>query len=284
MPFINMSINDNNTYTSSSLQHNFTCDNSRDSLPIQTVKILAFVILLLASLVGNTLILIIVYRRPELKKTINYFIVNMAVSDFVFPLTVIPSTIVEISSNSLHWPISGTTGLIMCKLRWYLQTVSITVSIESLAWIAFDRFVAVVFPMKFHLFSSRSRACAIASTWVVALLANAFGVYTFELVKQNEETFCSNFHNLSFSYVTFSKVYTILFQIVPMIAMTISYSTMALTLRRQDSRLRSESVRRVDQQKRRAIKMAFSVMFAFYICVLPMMIYFLLWQYKIRLS
>ena len=282
MPSVNMSINDNNTYTSS-LQDNLTCDNPRDSLPIQTVKILAFLILLLASLVGNTLIIVIVYRRPELKKTINYFIVNMAVSDFVFPLTVIPSTIMEISSNSLHWPITGTTGLIMCKLRWYLQTVSLTVSTESLAWIAFDRFVAVVFPMKFHLFSSRFRACAIASTWVVALLANAFGVYAFELVKQNEEILCSNLHNRSFSYVTFAKVYTILFQIVPMIAMTISYSTMALTLGRQDKVLRSESVRQVNQQKRRAIKMAFSVMFAFYICVLPMMIYFIVWQYKIRL-
>ena len=138
--------------------------------------------------------------------------------------------------------------------------------------------------MKFHLFASRSRACVIASTWVVALLANAFVLYAFELVKQNEETFCSNFHNLTFSCVTFSKVYTIRFQIVPMIAMTISYSALAVTLRRQDSLLRSESVRRAGQQKRRAVKMAFSVMFAFYICLLPMMIYFILWEYKVRLS
>lgn len=284
MPSINMSINVNNNY-SSSLQDNFICfrDNSNNSLAIQTAKILAFLVLLLSSLVGNTLILIIFYRRPDLKKTINYFIVNMAVSDFVFPLTVIPSTIMEVSSNSLHWPISGTTGLIICKLRWYLQTVSITVSTESLAWIAFDRFLAVVFPMKVHHFSSRSRACAIASTWVLAFLANAFGLYAFELVKLKKETICSNFHNLSFSYVTFSKVYTILFQIVPMVGMTITYSFIAVTLRRQDNVLRSQSVQGAYQQKRRAIKMALFTMSAFYICVLPMMIVFILWEYKIRL-
>ena len=257
---------------------------SEGSLPIQTVKILVFLVILLSSLVGNTMIVIIVHRRPELKKTINYFIVNMAVSDFVFPLTAIPFNITEIASNSLHWPIGGTTGLIMCKLKWYLQTVSLTVSIESLVWIAVDRFVAVVFPMKFRIFSSRSRACAIASTWVVALIANAFRFYSIELVKQNEKAICSIFHNRPFPYVTFSKLYTLLFQIVPMVAMTITYSAIAVTLRRQDKVLCSQSVRRADQQKRRAIKMAYCIMFAFDMCVLPIVTYFILWEYKIPLS
>ena len=281
VPPIDTSSNVNNT---SSLQNNFTCYYSNDSLPIQIVKIIALAVMLLSSLVGNTLILIIVYRRPQLKRTINFFIVNMAVSDLLFPLTTIPFYITETASNSLHWDISGTTGLIMCKLQWYLQTVSITVSIESLVCIAVDRFVAVFFPMKLHLFSSRSRACVIASTWVVALLANTFRFYAFKLVKQNGKTICSHFQNLSFSYVTFSKVYTILLQIVPMIAMTILYSAVAVTLRRQDNVLRSQSVQRGDQQKRRAFKMSLFIMFAFYICVLPMMIYFMLWEYKIRLS
>ena len=281
---INLSINATNNTYHSSLQHNFTCHYSNDTLPIQTVKILVFLVILLSSLVGNTLIIIIVYRRPELKKTINYFIVNMAVSDFIFPFTAIPFNILEIASNSLHWPIGGATGLIMCKMKWYLRGISTTVSIESLVCIAVDRFVAVVFPMKLHLFSSRSRACVIASSWVLALLANAFHFCSYELVKQNEETICSNFQNLSFSYVAFSKVYTILLQIVPVIAMTILYSAIAVTLRRQDNVLRSQSVQGAYQQKRRAIKMACCIMSAFYICMLPIVIYFILWEYKIRLS
>ena len=118
---INMSTNVNNV---SSLRDNIACYFSNDSFPIQIVKISALAIISLSSLVGNTLILIIIYRRPELKKTINYFIVNMAVSDLVFPLTTMLSYITETASNSLHWPISGTTGLIMYKLKWYLQIVS----------------------------------------------------------------------------------------------------------------------------------------------------------------
>ena len=68
----------------------------------------------------------------------------MAISDFAFRLTGIPLKLVETVSGSRQWPISDTLGLITCKLKWYFKDVSITVSVESLVWIALDRFVAVV--------------------------------------------------------------------------------------------------------------------------------------------
>ena len=150
---------------------------------ISTVKISLMVVLSIIcflSLVGNTLIIITVYKRPELKKTVNYFIVNMAVSDFVFPLTAIPASLAELLSSSWQWPIGGTAGLILCKLRNYVMAVSLTVSIESLVWIALDRFVAVVWPMKVHLITSKFRCFAIASTWIVALMVNSTDLYLSE--------------------------------------------------------------------------------------------------------
>ena len=117
-----------------------------------------FSITLFLSLFGNTLIIIIVYKCPELKKTVNYFIVNMAVSDFVFPLTTIPVYLAEASNDVWQWLIESTAGSILCKLRNFVMAVSLTVSIESLVWIALDRFVAVVWPMKFHLITSRFRS------------------------------------------------------------------------------------------------------------------------------
>ena len=280
MSSVNISRDFNN---GSSLQENFRCVFSKDSFPAQISKILACVILLLSSLVGNILIIMIVHRRPELRKTINFFIVNMAVSDFVFPLTAIPVTITEIATGSLEWPIGGTAGLIFCKLKWFLKAVSITVSVQSLIWIAVDRFVAVVFPMKVHLISSCSRPLAIASTWIVAMTANAFHFDAFELVKENEEVICSNFYNTSYLYMTYSKIYTVILQIAPLIGMSILYSAIAVSLRRQDKALRSPSVQKVHQSKRRAIKMALCVMAAFYICVLPMLSYFILWEYEVKL-
>ena len=140
--------------------------------------------------------------------------------------------------------------------------------------------------MRLNLFSSRSRAFVIASTWFVAVLGNAYHFHVFELVKENEQTICSNFYNTNDSYMTYSKVYTALFQIVPLIAMSVLYSAIAVGLRRQDKALGSQSVQQANQRKRQAIKMAFSVMAAFYLsfCVLPMISYFILWEYEILLS
>jgi len=47
--------------------------------------------------------------------------------------------------------IAGIEGAIFCKLKNFLQRVSLAVSVGSLVWIAIDRFVAVVLPIKVHL-------------------------------------------------------------------------------------------------------------------------------------
>ena len=40
----------------------------------------------------------------------------------------------------------------------------------------------------------------------------------------------------------------------------------------------------VHKKKLRAIKMAFCIMAAFYICIFPIVLYFILWEYKIAVS
>ena len=89
---------------------NLRCDFPTSSIAVQVSKILAYAIILIFGLLGNAFIIVIVYKRQELRNTINYFIVNMALSDFVFPLTTIPLSIKDIASNSSHWPLGGTAG------------------------------------------------------------------------------------------------------------------------------------------------------------------------------
>ena len=155
------------------------CESLDASFLVKIGKLVVFSIILLSTLVGNTLIIVLVYDRKELRKTVNYFIVNMAVSDFVFPLTTVPVSLARVSLPSLswQWPIGGTAGIIFCRLNNFLMGVSLTVSIETLVWIASDRFVAVVLPMKLYLISSRFRAFAIASTWIVAVMFNSIELH-----------------------------------------------------------------------------------------------------------
>ena len=63
-----------------------------NSLPVEIGECL-FWKSLLSSLVGNARAVTVVYKRVEWRNIVNYFVVNMAISDFVFPSTVIPETL-----------------------------------------------------------------------------------------------------------------------------------------------------------------------------------------------
>ena len=279
---LNMS---NNFSNESSRPQNVTCDVFLvNYFPVKIVKVLLYSIILLSSLVGNALIITIVRKRTELRNTINYFIVNMAVSDFVYPLTVIPVQLTQIATSSMQWCITGTVGLIFCKLTNFLEDVSISVSIQSLVWIALDRFVAVVLPMKVHLISSRFRVFAMASTWLLAMVGNCLDFYIYELAEEGEEKVCMKLYGDTLLIKTYAKVRTTVFLIAPFVAMTVLYCVIAVTLRRQDKALHCSAVHQKDQRKRRAIKMSFCIMTSFYIAFLPVLVGFLIKQYEVTVS
>ena len=104
----------------------------------------------------NTVIGIIVYKTKTMRKRINFFIVNMAMSDLLFPIFVIPSLILMLYTVS--WLIGGSLGQAFCKLRAFAPDVSTAVSIQSLVQIAVDRFGAVVFPLRSPMASVQSCA------------------------------------------------------------------------------------------------------------------------------
>ena len=260
------------------IQQNSSCENWAVTFPFQISQIVIFSITLFLSLVGNTLLIITVYKRPELKKTVNYFIVNMAVSDFVFALTTIPVYLAEASTDAWQWLIDSTAGPILCKLRNFFMAVSLIVSIESLVWIALDRFVAVVWPMKFYLITSRFRSFAIASTWIVALTASSVDLHLSELLKENGKNRCSK-DTTSLLHIVSGYARLAIFFIAPIVLITILYCAIAVTLRKQDKMLQCTTGRnRNDHKKRHAIKMSLCVVGLFYLFFLPYLTTVLLWE------
>ena len=111
----------------------------------------------------------IVYKMPTFRKSIYFLIVNMAMSDLLFSLIVIPVTLVYLHLNS--WVITErVVANIMCKVTPYLANVPLLVSVQSLVVIAVDRFVAVVFPLRVSLLTSKRCLLCIVSMWVVSML------------------------------------------------------------------------------------------------------------------
>ena len=77
-----------------------------------------YCVIFIVSLAGNTVIGIIVYKTQTMRKPINFFIVNMAMSDLLVPVFVIPRFIQRLYIDS--WLIGGPLGQALCKLVIFL--------------------------------------------------------------------------------------------------------------------------------------------------------------------
>ena len=93
----------------------FTQSNSTEWKIGGTVTYSLFIIV---SLAANSLIVMIVYKTPNLRKPINFFIANMASSDLLVPIFWIPFDLCYLHTNS--FPIDGQLGQALCKLLPFL--------------------------------------------------------------------------------------------------------------------------------------------------------------------
>ena len=258
-------------------QHNMSCvytDWSAKKISI----LVAYCFVFLGSFFGNTLIIIIFCKHRELRKTVNYFIVNMALSDLVFPLSAIPFQITELVTGSKHWRVSGILGSIFCKLFYFTLQLSFDVSAQSLVWIAIDRFVAVVFPIKRGLISTKIRTIAIVSTWILGGLFFFPSLVTSGLYMDlHNNTFCTsvNFKSI-FPSGQAVEVYfwfhlTLRFA-VTLFVIAVLYTTIAIALKKQSKALADTATnvqRHCLKKRRQAIQMAVVIVVLFYICVFP---------------
>ena len=102
---------------------------------------------MLLSLTGNFLVVAVFFRNKTLRTPVHYFIMNMAVSDLIIPVVVLPWKMVEAWHDRV-WLVDGVLDSILCKLlpiAWYL---SINMSVCNMVVIATERLHAVIFHMR----------------------------------------------------------------------------------------------------------------------------------------
>ena len=122
------------------------------------------IIIIIAALLGNTMVISAVCSTRKLRKPTNYFIVSLAVSDILIVGASVPFH-VHHYLNSMVWDL----GLQVCKL-WILMDLLCTMaSTTNVALIAIDRYLALSYPFKYQrLVNGKRSAVAIASVWCYA--------------------------------------------------------------------------------------------------------------------
>ncbi|XP_022799549.1 RYamide receptor-like [Stylophora pistillata] len=232
----------------------------------------AYGLLLVTSLSGNFLIVIVVYKMKTMRTTINFFIVNMAMSDLLFPVFVFPLLLTEMYVGGF-----GPPGKNICLVLFLLQYVSSWVSIQSLILIAVDRFLAVVFPLHSPIITSKVRPFVILTTWIVATASSFPMLVFYNSMEFSEKLNCGRIWFTKYfreKYYIHVMPLNVVFKTIPFILLATLYSVILFKLKIQTipgERSINAEEQRV-QRNRKVLKMATAILLGFAMCWMPLSI------------
>ena len=256
-----------------------TCDylNLRS---VELVKVVVCAVIFITSTLGNTMVVIVVYKERRMRTTVNFLIVNMAVSDCLCTVVVIPKLITQIFTFPAAWLITGAVGDALCRIMHFFQDVTVAVSLLSLLMIAIERYYAISCPVVANPIPKKRCALMIALTWLLAFLMYATRFWTFKLTIEEEGPICyHSWEQLAEDPLKAWEIefflHTLLSVIVPFIVVTTLYTTILVKIRRISvpDDVHSVGQRRQQKRNRNVLRMLLAVVIAFGFCWFPFIIF-----------
>lgn len=214
------------------------------------------------TVLGNGLVMYLIIRNRRLRVIPNAFIFALALSDFLVGAVITPTDF----ACTYWYPHS-------CKPENLLLVFDILIhlSVTNLCSLTFDRYMAVVRPLKYHHFMSRGRVVLILSiTWLSATVFPSIGYiclsYNLELTRKV----------LRVTDITF-------LQILPPILLAIAYMRMVFIARQHEKTVRLQHSqlkfnygnsshtskfrsKQGDSRERASVRMIGAVIVAFFLC------------------
>ncbi|XP_066529168.1 probable G-protein coupled receptor 25 [Hoplias malabaricus] len=221
-----------------------------------------YFIIFFAGFSGNLFVLIVIgNRHKKNRRLVDTFVLNLALADLVFVLT-LPMWAVSAGQHD-HWPF----GIGMCKISSYIITVNRFSNIFFLTCMSVDRYLAVVRLMDSNfLRSSRCVHITCVVVWVASLLLGTPSlVYRVVIIKSDDSGSCTdNLESLFFRAMILLTV--CLTFMLPMLIITLCYGSILM-------KLRSHSVTagnsRAEARRRHSLKIVFTIITAFLVSWLP---------------
>ena len=279
-------MSENVTATMNGTQSTSSCFNPTAT---RIGKTFAYCLLFVVSLAANTFIGIIVYRTKTMRTPINILIVNMAISDLLFPIFSFPRKLVDINTAG-YWLVSGPFGQAVCKLSLFTLDVSTLVSVQSLLLIAVDRFGAVVFPLRSPLINSKQCRYFILVIWIVAMAVHCPYLIALKVVEYPEGLFCwwqwNDTFGESLSQQTYILGLIVVIIYVPLVLIAILYFVISLKIKSQKmpGKQSAKATERRLKKERNVLNMSVAIVLVFAVCFLPFSICLMLSLYSSNIA
>lgn len=259
-----------------------------DSVALRIARMLPYALIILGSTVGNILVAFVVFRSRPMRKAINFFIVNMAMSDLLITLVYMPR-VIGILLRGYEWLSEGIAGLVFCKLVYFIHETAVSVTIFSAICISGERFLAVVRPLKTLANGTKAARYLIALTWMISSLLRIPILIANKIGEHCGKVYCSLSLDEVFwpgSSVLYHKFNLIGMYATPMGVMIALYSATIFSLKRRSrpgNRVTTENTQ-ATEMNRKVSRMVLVVTTAFILCWILYFIIAVLMSYDVKIS
>ncbi|XP_070545641.1 RYamide receptor-like [Ptychodera flava] len=252
-----------------------------EPLWLQVVLGIVYAVTSVLAAVGNLTVCYIVLGNARMRTVTNYFIVNLAISDFLMAVLCVNLTFYY--TLHFHWPF----GFVMCALVQYVQMVTVSISIFTLVAISLDRYVAIIHPLRPRM-TKKQALVVIAVIWILAGgVSLPAGINSKLSSPPNSSTLvCKE----EWATEKSRKIYTITLMVLqyflPLLVLSIAYAIIGYAIwgrKAPGERQRHRDARQAES-KRKLVKMFALIVVIFALCYLPIHTFNLLLDHKPKLS
>ena len=244
------------------------CRNSA----VSTLESTAFIAMNFASLLGNVMVCLAVYRNPRIRATTHLYIVALAVSDLSCAIGSMPFTATTLIVG--QWLFGQT----LCEIQAFIMYFVLNISPATMGLAALNRYMRIVKTNHYKkVFSKRRSKVLLLGVWLslacYLLVARATGWLRFSFFSGYASCVVS-FDSTQRRAVHYSIVISLYFA-APLLAAMISYYYVYQTIRRHNldiiPSLQSKArCARISVHEINISKSLFMVMAGFLVCWLPM--------------
>ena len=233
---------------------------------------------MLAAIVGNSLLIYIVWKKPEVRSLTSSMFVNMAIADLLVALFMMPLSIVSAHTES-KWKVPELPGDIICRSYILISDATLIASILCLVFMAIDRYCAIVCPLSVHSVWFRKAKFVTPLIWVMSIALMAIMPVVYKL----DHEYCQIDPDVLGQTATFRGVYLYIFfitYIIPLATICPLYAKAARKLwfnQEPGNHLIEEQQLRLLVTRRKVVRMLVIIVVVFAICWLPAQALHLFW-------
>ncbi|XP_046879921.1 type-1 angiotensin II receptor [Hypomesus transpacificus] len=217
--------------------------------------------------VGNSMVVAVIYRYMKLKTVANVFVLNLAISDLTFLMT-LPMW-ATFTATGYHWPFGG----FLCQASAGLVIFNLYTSIFFLTALSIDRYLAIAHPVgsRQHRTVVYARITCVL-IWLFAFLLSVPTALTRDIIQISNTTACGRrlpngptaSQGLSHLLLAISLMKSLLGFLIPFIIIITCYCLIGRALR--GARSIQRSTRSRDDE---VLRMLAAAVLAFFLCWAP---------------